>query len=87
MNTRSVRLVLGDVETEVVAEALDLYLRTRPPQADGRFEYRYRAARAVLDNLRQDGESEPAAQGPAGDDESVVTTRLWDRRNSERLED
>ena len=53
MSTTSIRLVLGDVEAEVVAEALDLYLRTRPPEADRRFEYRYRAARAVIDNLAQ----------------------------------
>jgi hypothetical protein len=86
MNMRTVRLVLGDLETEVVSEALELYLRTRPPQADKRFEYRYRAARAVLDNLRQDGEPAPA-DAPIGDDERAVATRLWDRRNYERLED
>ena len=86
MNTRTVRLVLGDVETEVVSEALELYLRTRPPQADRRYEYRYRAARAVLDSLTQDGEAGPA-EAAQGDDETVVTTRLWDRRNYERLED
>jgi hypothetical protein len=86
MNTRTVRLVLGDLETEVVAQALELYLRTRPPQADQRYEYRYRAARAVLDNLKQDGAPE-SVEAWAGDDETVVTTRLWDRRNYERLED
>ena len=48
MSTTAIRVVLGDVEAEVVAEALDLYLRTRPPEADRRFEYRYRAARAVM---------------------------------------
>jgi hypothetical protein len=86
MNTRTVRLVLGDLESEVVSEALALYLRARPRQADKRFEYRYRAARAVLDNLKQDGESAPA-DAANGDDEPAVTTRLWDRRNYERLED
>ena len=94
MSTTSIRLVLGDVEAEVVAEALDLYLRTRPPEADRRFEYRYRAARAVIDNLAQNraGASRTGASGDtpdntAGDDETVVSTRLWDRRNYERLED
>jgi hypothetical protein len=86
MNTRTVRLVLGDLEAEVVVQALDLYLRTRPAHADRRYEYRYRAARAVLDSLRQDGERE-SADSPAGDDETVVKTRLWNRRNDERLED
>ena len=94
MSTTSIRLVLGDVEAEVVAEALDLYLRTRPPEADRRFEYRYRAARAVIDNLAQNragasrtGASDGTPDNTAGDDETVVSTRLWDRRNYERLED
>lgn len=85
MTTTAIRLVLGDVEAEVVAEALDLYLRTRPPEADRRFEYRYRAARAVMDNLAQNREVPP--DNTPGDDETVVSTRLWDRRNYERLED
>jgi len=85
MSTTAIRLVLGDVEAEVVAEALDLYLRTRPPEADRRFEYRYRAARAVMDNLAQNREVRP--DNTPGDDETVVSTRLWDRRNYERLED
>ena len=89
MSTTSIRLVLGDVEAEVVAEALDLYLRTRPPEADRRFEYRYRAARAVIDNLAQNraGASNDALDTTPGDDETVVSTRLWERRNYERLED
>jgi len=94
MSTTSIRLVLGDVEAEVVADALDLYLRTRPPEADRRFEYRYRAARAVIDNLAQNragasrtGASDDTPDNTAGDDETVVSTRLWDRRNYERLED
>ena len=94
MSTTAIRLVLGDVEAEVVAEALDLYLRTRPPEADRRFEYRYRAARAVIDNLAQNragasraGASDDTPDNRPGDDETVVSTRLWDRRNYERLED
>jgi hypothetical protein len=86
MDTRTVRLVLGDLEAEVVADALELYLRTRPPDTNRRFEYRYRAARAVLDSLARDGDPEPA-EAQSGDDETVLTTRLWERRNYERLED
>jgi hypothetical protein len=85
MSTRTVRLVLGDLETEVMIEALELYLQARPLDASRRFEYRYRAARAVLDNLAREEQVAPE-RGP-GDDETVVTTRLWDRRNVERLED
>jgi hypothetical protein len=89
MSTTAIRLVLGDVEAEVVAEALDLYLRTRPPEADRRFEYRYRAARTVMDNLAQNREVPPdnTRDNTPGDDETVVSARLWDRRNYERLED
>ncbi len=45
------RLVLAELEAEVVQEALDLYVRARPTPIDHRFEYRYRAARSVLDSL------------------------------------
>ncbi len=47
------RLVLAELEAEVVQEALDLYVRARPAPIDHRFEYRYRAARSVLDSLSQ----------------------------------
>jgi hypothetical protein len=89
MSTTAIRLLLGDIEAEVVAEALDLYLRTRPAKADRRFEYRYRAARAVMDSLAQNREVAPddTLEPATGDDEAVVSTRLWDRRNHEQLED
>jgi hypothetical protein len=48
MVTTPIRLLLPELEAEVVAEALELYLRTRPVPLDRRFEYRYRAAQAVL---------------------------------------
>jgi hypothetical protein len=58
-----IKLVLPELEAEVVGEALELYLRTRPVPIDHRFEYRYRAAHGVLDVIRHappaedDGES------------------------------
>jgi hypothetical protein len=85
MNTQPLRLVVGDVEAEVLQEALELYLQARPPGADSRFDYRYRAAQAVLDTLWQG--SRDVAEDSAGDDERPATTGLWTRRNTERLED
>jgi hypothetical protein len=76
--------MLGELEAEVVIEALGLYLQTRPLDANRRFEYRYRAARAVFDNLAR--EDHVASDSPPGDDD-VASTRVWDRRNVERLED
>jgi len=86
MSAASIRLVIGDLEAEVLQEALELYLNARPPRADRRYEYRYRAAQAVLDSLWQQGDGLPV-DGPPGDDELVVRTGLWDNRNVERLED
>lgn len=48
-----VRLLLPELEAEVVGEALELYLRARPATLDHRYEYRYRAAHAVLDVLQR----------------------------------
>jgi hypothetical protein len=48
-----VRLLLPELEAEVVGEALELYLRARPAPLDHRYEYRYRAAHAVLDVLQR----------------------------------
>jgi len=86
MSAGSIRLVIGDLEAEVLQEALELYLNARPPRADRRYEYRYRAAQAVLDSLWQQGDGLPV-DGPPSDDELVVRTGLWDNRNVERLED
>jgi hypothetical protein len=85
MSASPIRLVIGDVEAEVLQEALELYLSARPPQADRRYEYRYRAAQAVLDSLWQQGNAPD--DGPPGDDEPVIRSGIWDARNTERLED
>lgn len=53
MSQRTVKLLLPELEAEVLTEALDLYLSTRRVPADPRYEYRYRAARAVLDVLQR----------------------------------
>jgi hypothetical protein len=67
MHDATVKLLLGDVEVEVLEEALDLYLRARPAAADRRFDYRYRVAHGILGTLSQQGHIE-AALAP-GDDE------------------
>jgi hypothetical protein len=64
MTTNPIKLVLPELEAEVVGEALELYLRTRPAPIDHRFEYRYRAAQGVLDVIRH--------APPAEDDEESV---------------
>ncbi|MGB7737598.1 MAG: hypothetical protein WBM03_00665 [Steroidobacteraceae bacterium] len=48
-----IKLLLPELEAEVVGEALELYLRARPAPLDHRYEYRYRAAHAVLEVLQQ----------------------------------
>ena len=48
-----IKLLLPELEAEVVGEALELYLRARPSTLDRRYEYRYRAAHAVLDVLQR----------------------------------
>ena len=53
MPDHTVRIVLDDVEIEVLAEALEIYLRARPAAADHRFDYRYRAAQGILGALSQ----------------------------------
>ena len=89
MSANPMRLVLTDLEAEVVQEALELYLNTRPPASDRRYEYRYRAAQVVLDSLWQHGREQqsPDSDGTPGDDEPVLRVGVWDRRNAERLED
>jgi len=70
MSIDKLKLVLTALEAEVIAEALELYVRVRPVQMDGRFEYRYRAARSVLESLRQ-GNRE-LGTFPRGDDEEAT---------------
>ncbi|MBK7903059.1 MAG: hypothetical protein IPJ97_09055 [Proteobacteria bacterium] len=48
-----IKLLLPELEAEVVGEALELYLQARPAKLDHRYEYRYRAAHAVLDVLQR----------------------------------
>jgi hypothetical protein len=88
MSSENQMLLLTDLEAEVLEAALDLYLQARPAPADRRYEYRYRAARAVLANLQR-GHAEPDVF-PRGDDEE--TTRVSDelplRRSSrQQIED
>lgn len=69
MPTDKLKLLLTALEVEVAEAALELYLQTRPVPIDDRFEYRYRAARSVLENLRQ-GHSQ-LGTFPRGDDEET----------------
>jgi hypothetical protein len=80
MSTDRLKLLLAELEVEVVQQALELYLRARPAPSDRRFEYRYRAAQSVLESLRQ-GAREFGAL-PRGDDEDA--TRRDDDRPKRR---
>jgi hypothetical protein len=53
MSREPIKLLLPELEAEVVCEALELYLQARPSPLDRRYEYRYRAAHAVLDVLQR----------------------------------
>ena len=53
MSDGPLKLLLPELEVEVLSEALELYLSTRRTPADPRFEYRYRTAQAVLEALQQ----------------------------------
>ncbi len=53
MGNERIKLLLPALEAEVVGEALELYLQARPAPIDHRYEYRYRAAAAVLSALQQ----------------------------------
>jgi hypothetical protein len=70
MSTDQLKLLLAPLEVEVVQEALELYVQMRPVPADRRFEYRYRAARSVLENLRQG--TRELRMLPRGDDEETT---------------
>jgi hypothetical protein len=80
MPSDQLKLLLSALEVEVVQEALDLYLQTRPVPTDRRFEYRYRAAQSVLENLRQG--SRELGTFPRGDDDEA--TLIGDRRSERR---
>jgi hypothetical protein len=88
MSIDKLKLLLTALEAEVVEEALELYVQARPVPVDARFEYRYRAARSVLETLRQ-GNRE-LGTFPRGDDEeaSPVDGERPERRPfRERIED
>jgi hypothetical protein len=53
MSNGNIKLLLPELEAEILGEALELYLSTRPAPVDHRFEYRYRAAQAMLDALQR----------------------------------
>ena len=80
MSSDQLRLLLSALEVEVVQEALELYLQTRPVPIDRRFEYRYRAAQSVLENLRQG--TRELGTFPRGDDEEA--TVVQDERSKRR---
>jgi hypothetical protein len=79
MSTDQLKLLLTALEGEVVQEALELYVQTRRVPTDRRFEYRYRAAQSVLENLRQG--SRELGTFPRGDDEEAI---FADDKRSER---
>jgi hypothetical protein len=88
MSSDQLKLLLSALEVEVVQEALDLYVRARPVPTDRRFEYRYRAAQSVLENLRQG--SRELGTFPRGDDDEAASTgnkRSGGRPLRESLED
>lgn len=70
MTGDKLKLLLTELEAEVLRDALELYVQTQPVPLDRRFEYRYRAARTVLESLRE-GNRE-LGTFPRGDDEEVV---------------
>jgi hypothetical protein len=82
------RLLLTELEIEVLQEALELYEQTRPVPFDDRFEYRYRAARTVLESLRL-GTLELRTPSRGDDDEAGVTEKERSERRPlrERVED
>jgi hypothetical protein len=88
MSVDNLKVVLTGLEAEVVEEALELYVQVRPVPIDGRFEYRYRAARSVLESLRQG--SHEHGMFPRGDDEEANLTHdgpSESRPRRERTED
>lgn len=80
MSTVNLKLLLTEREAEVLRDALELYLQTQPVPSDRRFEYRYRAARAVLESLRE--ANRELGMFPRGDDEEA--TRGDDERRERR---
>lgn len=84
MSNNELKLLLTGLEAEVVEEALELYVQARPVPMDGRFEYRYRAARSVLASLQQ-GHRE-IGTFPLGDDDEATPVNA-ERRETRPLRD
>lgn len=88
MSTDHLKLLLTELEAEVLREALELYLQTQRVPVDRRFEYRYRAAQSVLESLRQG--TRELGTFPRGDDEEgtlIDDGRLERRPLREQVED
>lgn len=80
MSSDQLKLLLTALELEIVQEALELYVRARPVPTDRRFEYRYRAAQSVLENLQQG--TRELGTFPRGDDDEA--TLIDDQRSGGR---
>jgi len=88
MSIDKLKLLLTGLEAEVLEEALELYVQARPVPTDGRFEYRYRAARSVLESLRQGNrEIGTFARGDDEDASPVDDVRPGHRPLRDRIED
>jgi hypothetical protein len=88
MSRDRLKLLLTELEGEVLQDALGLYLQTRPAPFDPRFEYRYRAARTVLEGLRLGTLELRTLPGGDDDEGSAVDDLRSDRRPlRERVED
>ena len=88
MSIEETKLLLTGLEAEVVGEALELYLQARPVPMDARFEYRYRAAQAVLQSLRQGNRDLGTfARGDDEDASTVDDVRPERRTLRDRIED
>lgn len=87
MSTDKLKLLLAELEVEVVQEALDLYVHTRPVPIDRRFEYRYRAARSVLESLRQGRQELGTIRGDDEDAAHLDDERSERRSSRDRVED
>jgi hypothetical protein len=88
MSTDHLKLLLAELEVEVVQEALELYLKMRREPTDRRFEYRYRAARSVLESLRQGSREFGTISRRDDDEETVVADQRSERRPlREQVED
>lgn len=88
MSADNLKLLLAELEVEVVQEALELYMQARPGPFDHRFEYRYRAAQSVLESLRQGTRELGTFPGGDDDERTVFDDHRPERRpRREQLDD